>query len=240
MKKTITLITALMLFILADAQASRLFLRIASPNGTANIAGARYSTHNGEFTIYNLPRGQHFITVNQRFQARRGQGSHRGKGRKTGHYKHRNSHIQTFRGSVHIPANSEVYARITPNGRLVIERVVPVRTQAQRRQPRRGGGADYRRNTRPQRSQFDIAKQTIRNTSFESSKQKIAMQYIRSNNISSREVAQIMRLFDFESTRLAFAKRAYNVVLDPHNYFVVNNAFQFESSIHQLDRYIRG
>jgi hypothetical protein len=48
-----------------------------------------------------------------------------------------------------------------------------------------------------------------------------------------------MSLFNFESSRLEFAKFAYGYTYDLGNYFIVNDAFNFESSISELDRYIQ-
>jgi len=47
-----------------------------------------------------------------------------------------------------------------------------------------------------------------------------------------------MGVFSFESTRLDFARMAYHRVIDPQNYFIVNNAFRFSSSIDELYQYI--
>jgi hypothetical protein len=48
-----------------------------------------------------------------------------------------------------------------------------------------------------------------------------------------------MLLFDFESTRLTFAKFAYKYTFDKGNYYKVNDAFQFESSIEELNQFTR-
>ena len=49
-----------------------------------------------------------------------------------------------------------------------------------------------------------------------------------------------MQSFDFESTKLEYAKFAYDFTYDKGNYFKVNDAFDFESSIEELDEYIHG
>jgi hypothetical protein len=48
-----------------------------------------------------------------------------------------------------------------------------------------------------------------------------------------------MKLFSFEATKLEFAKYAYNKVSDKENYYLVNDAFQFESSIEELNENIK-
>jgi hypothetical protein len=47
-----------------------------------------------------------------------------------------------------------------------------------------------------------------------------------------------MKLFSFESSRLEFAKFAYKYTWDINNYFLLNDAFDFESSIDELNKYI--
>ena len=54
----------------------------------------------------------------------------------------------------------------------------------------------------------------------------------------SAQVKEIMLMFNFEETRLDFAKFAYGRTYDIGNYFVVNDAFTFESSIDELGDYI--
>ncbi|MCX6257400.1 MAG: DUF4476 domain-containing protein [Bacteroidia bacterium] len=87
---------------------------------------------------------------------------------------------------------------------------------------------------------FESAKQSISSKSFEDSKLTIAKQIINSNCMLTTQVKQIMILFTFEATRLDFAKYAYTRTFDQNNYFKVNDAFTFESSIDELNQYING
>lgn len=87
---------------------------------------------------------------------------------------------------------------------------------------------------------FQKAKQSIASKSFEDSKLSIAKQVINSNCLFSKQVREIMVLFNFEDTRLDLAKYAYGYTYDTGNYFTVNDAFQFESSVDELNDYISG
>ncbi len=87
---------------------------------------------------------------------------------------------------------------------------------------------------------FESAKSSIANKSFESTKLEIAKQIIGSNCVVADQVKQIMQLFDFESSKLDFAKFAYGHTYDKGNYFKVNDAFDFESSVSDLSSYIGG
>jgi hypothetical protein len=53
------------------------------------------------------------------------------------------------------------------------------------------------------------------------------------------QVKQVMLLFTFEETRLDFARFAYDHTYDIGNYFMVNDAFTFETSIEELNAYIQ-
>lgn len=85
---------------------------------------------------------------------------------------------------------------------------------------------------------FQSLKSTISSKSFEESKLTIAKQVLNNNCLTVTEVKEIMLLFDFETTRLDFAKYAYGYTYDIGNYFKVNDAFSFESSIDDLNKYI--
>ncbi len=89
-----------------------------------------------------------------------------------------------------------------------------------------------------QASDFAAAKNTIASKGFEDSKMTIAKQLISSNCLFASQVREIMGLFDFEQSKLDFAKFAYGYTYDIGNYFKVNDAFEFESSIDELNQFI--
>ncbi len=86
--------------------------------------------------------------------------------------------------------------------------------------------------------EFMQLKTSIVSKSFDSSKLQVARQALGYNYFSSAQIADLMLLFSFESSRLEFAKNAYAKVLDKHNFYIVNNAFTFESSIQELNQFI--
>lgn len=86
---------------------------------------------------------------------------------------------------------------------------------------------------------FNRLMSVIKNESFDSNRLKIAKQALAANNLRVNQVAAIMEELTFENTRLAFAKAAYNSTVDRENYFVINNKFNFSSSISNLNNYIR-
>lgn len=87
---------------------------------------------------------------------------------------------------------------------------------------------------------FMNVKQSIASKTFEDSKLTVAKQVINSNCLLSSQVKEIMMLFTFEDTRLELAKYAYGHTYDIGNYYQLNDAFTFESSIDELNEYING
>jgi len=85
---------------------------------------------------------------------------------------------------------------------------------------------------------FSSVKQSVSSKSFEDSKLTIAKQVVRNNCLLCSQVKEIMKLFSFEDSRLDFAKFAYKYTFDIGNYYQLNDAFQFESSIDELNQYI--
>ncbi len=99
---------------------------------------------------------------------------------------------------------------------------------------------NYNNNRRDNRydnsNNFDFSgfKQSLTNENFDSNKLEIAKQTISKVQFSSDEIYQILMLFSFESSRLDFAKYAYRYCYDQVNYYKINNAFTFSSSIREL------
>ena len=87
-------------------------------------------------------------------------------------------------------------------------------------------------------SDFNEAKQSIASKTFEDSKLLIAKQITKANCLLASQVKQIMKLFEYEDSKLDFAKYAYKYTYDQNNYYKVNDAFEYELTIEELDEYI--
>jgi len=85
---------------------------------------------------------------------------------------------------------------------------------------------------------FQSAKQSIASKSFEDSKLTLAKQIASNNCLLSEQVRDIMKIFNFESSRLEFAKFAYKYTYDKGNYYKVNDAFQYSTSIDELNEFL--
>jgi len=89
-------------------------------------------------------------------------------------------------------------------------------------------------------TEFAEAKTSIDSKSFEESKMTTAKQIGRDRCFTAEQVKGIMNTFSFEDTKLEFAKYAYERTYDIGNYYKLNDAFSFESSIDELNEYTKG
>ncbi|MFY0645036.1 MAG: DUF4476 domain-containing protein [Bacteroidia bacterium] len=261
MKSIITILTFLVFSITStQVKASNLYLRTASGGyAQVNISGELFNVSGGSIAINDLRPGNHFITVRQRVNHR-----HRNhRGYRYREMNHRRGSMRTvYKGRIHLPARSTVYARLTPRGHLVIERTVRHRPNRRKHNPRydRRDRRDWDRNDRDwdrgdrnrnrnrgdrrggnygNASSFDALLGVMNNASFDGDKLSIAQQYVQSNGVTSVQVLQMADAMDFETNKLAFAKYAYQYTVDPENYFMVNKTFDFSSSIRSLNNFIK-
>lgn len=85
---------------------------------------------------------------------------------------------------------------------------------------------------------FQSARNTIASKDWDETRLSIAKQVLNSNCLLSRQAADIIRLFDWEENRLDFAKYAYGRTHDLGNYYMVNDAFEWEASVTELNAFI--
>jgi hypothetical protein len=86
---------------------------------------------------------------------------------------------------------------------------------------------------------FSDAKSSISSKSFEDSKMKVAKQITENNCLSVSQIKEVMGLFSFEQSKLDFAKYAYGHTSEKNNYYKINDVFTYESSIDELQTYIK-
>ena len=87
-------------------------------------------------------------------------------------------------------------------------------------------------------SSFNQAKSSISSKSFSDSKMTTAKQITQTNCLTAQQIKEITMLFDFDEDRVTYASLAHKRCVDPQNYFMINDAFQFESSIEELNQNI--
>ena len=86
---------------------------------------------------------------------------------------------------------------------------------------------------------FEQFKQSVRNETFENTKQSIAKQGLNSNSFTAAQIRELVQLFSFDAGKLEIAKYAYSHCVDKGNYYVINDVFAFSSSRDELARYIQ-
>lgn len=87
--------------------------------------------------------------------------------------------------------------------------------------------------------EFKTVQQSIDKEWLESNKFKSASQIVKTNNLTTAQVEQILLLFSFENNKLELAKQAYANTVDKKNYSRLFDLFSFNSSKAELERYIR-
>ena len=57
--------------------------------------------------------------------------------------------------------------------------------------------------------------------------------------MSASQILGICKLFSFESNKLEFAKYAYEFCVDKNKYFLLSEAFTYESSKRELSEFVK-
>lgn len=86
---------------------------------------------------------------------------------------------------------------------------------------------------------YEEACHLISKESFDSSKLTVAEQVVSSNPVTASQILGICKLFSFESNKLSFAKTAYPYCVDKNKYYLLNEAFSYESSKRELNEFIK-
>lgn len=86
---------------------------------------------------------------------------------------------------------------------------------------------------------IDLLVESIRRKSFDNAKADIAKQALSNQLIMAEDAKKIMQQFTFENNRLDFAKFVYDKVYDQQNFYRVYDAFEFDSSINEMQRWLK-
>jgi hypothetical protein len=85
---------------------------------------------------------------------------------------------------------------------------------------------------------FNNMKSSLEKQSFEETKLKMAKDIMRRNCYSTAQIKEMMGLFSFEESKLDLAKYAYDFCTDKNNYYMLNDAFSFSSSVEDLTEFL--
>ncbi len=225
MKKIITLsiaLTALVFSANANHLNSDLKLQLFNhTNMLVEFDHVRYQNPTRAFCINDVEPGTHHLTIY--------------KMREPGYYYYAPP-VLMFTGCIEVPASSIISAIISPYHEFDIMSVIakcnnPVSYNNYNPSPVHQYGMCA--------SEFESLKRSIENKSFDNTRLTIAKQVIKGNYLTSRQIADLVNLMTFESTKLSLAKYAYRYTVDPENYYVLNDVFTFESSIDELADFIQ-
>ncbi|MER2997369.1 DUF4476 domain-containing protein [Pontibacter populi] len=87
------------------------------------------------------------------------------------------------------------------------------------------------------RQDVDRLADAMKSRSFESTKLTIAREALRNNSILAEDLKYILQQCDYESTKVEFAKYAYDYVCDRERFYYVYDVFKFDSSVRELEEY---
>jgi hypothetical protein len=86
--------------------------------------------------------------------------------------------------------------------------------------------------------EFERFYNTLASRPFDDDKLSLAKQVLGQSTIYAEDLRSVMKLFSFDNRKTDLAKFAYNNVCDRRNFYLVYEAFTFESSARELERYI--
>lgn len=196
---------------------------------TATVGHQVYNQPVTRLKLHHLAPGSHFIRIFRHDHL----------------YHHRyGAPVEIFAGYVEIPSASRVNALVDRQNRFRINKIVPLAPAPVWQEPVYHQPVVHHPVVVPDyhyamhENDFRNLVYTISRLSFESSRMQIARQAIANNYFTSYQVAELMRLMTFESTKLDLAKLAFHKTVDQNNYYIINDQFTFESSIMELNDYI--
>jgi hypothetical protein len=80
---------------------------------------------------------------------------------------------------------------------------------------------------------------SLESKDFDDSKMTQAKQILQSNCMSSEQIRDLLKVFTYEDDKLEMAKYAYSHCSNPQNYWKVNDAFEYETTIEELDEFLQ-
>ncbi len=249
MKRTITLCTLIVFASLASSTvasaSSKLHLDLFNDGQfVVHIDGMRYDQVRNGLDVSGLFPGTHHIKIVEVF---RGRGHH-----------HRDRSV-LYNGSINIPFRSAVFARLTPNLQLRITEIQPLTYNRRTPSPRYRGSDHHRRGSgysgngnrnynrgssrryrehQPMFDAFSFAKSEMQSATWDKDKLQIAKSFVK-GGVTASELSSMMSLLTFEKSKVELAKFGYSELLDPQNINLVHDAFTYDSSVRELNKFIR-
>lgn len=86
---------------------------------------------------------------------------------------------------------------------------------------------------------FSTAKKSVSSKNFDDARLTVAKQVAAANCMTAAQVKEMAEIFSFDESRLEFAKYAHDYCVNRNEYYIVNDAFKFSSSIDELNEYLQ-
>lgn len=153
-----------------------------------------------------------------------------------------------FKGYVYVPGNSLVRAIVENDRRIKVtteyvqsSNIIPAPG------PNNSGSGSYSPGysgtsvsapVAMNDSEFESIRASVANTSFSSTKLSTAKNALNGRYLTSKQVAQLLKEFVFESDKIELAKYCYDITLDKGNYYLINDSFSFASSIEEMNKFL--
>lgn len=182
-----------------------------------------YNQNTFEYSLDNVMQGFHNIKIFKK-------GPHVHNNPHGNHHYNNNIKKLIFSGSVYVPDNVKICAQINSYNELIITSLLPYYNN-------QGNNNGYYPTVMSNET-FYALKKTVNMTSFSDTKVQVIKQAIVPTFVTSQQVFELVELLSFDSNKLEIAKFAYKYTIDKQNYFLVNKALSFSSSIDELYQYI--
>lgn len=97
---------------------------------------------------------------------------------------------------------------------------------------------DYDRRNVMQPTEIERLIDALKKRPFDDDKMVLARQVLRESTFYAEDLKRILMLFSFDSKKLELAKALYHNTYDKRNFYVVYDAFRFNSDRRELENYV--
>lgn len=80
--------------------------------------------------------------------------------------------------------------------------------------------------------------QTVKSASFDDTRNNLIKATLATTDFTSEQARELIKVYDFDSSKIKFAKLIYPGIVDKPDFFIVINTFSFESSKREIAKFI--
>lgn len=157
-----------------------------------------------------------------------------------------------YRGEIFLQPNQVSFAKVTLARQLYIKRTAPLNRKHTNDNDlyddnrnhsdnnNHWHSDDYQTSVGMSAEQFAQVRQLTATSAYETDKLIIAKEAVKKYGASALQIKELMMEFKFEKSKLEFAKYAYEFCADKSEYHAVNQAFEYNSSVTELNTFLSG